>query len=77
MGSEHEAHHVGAELFQIPSAVGFTTFAGGMTYWIGEAMRAIGCTDIPGSARTDQATKSAAANAAHLGRLLANAPDPA
>ena len=45
MGSEHEAHHVGAELFQSPSDVGFTTFAGGMTYWIGEAMRAIGCTD--------------------------------
>jgi len=34
--------------------------------------------DLPyGSDQTDQATKTAAANAAHLARLLANMPYPA
>jgi len=78
VGNEDGAHHVAAELFQALSDVGFTIPAGGMTYWVGEAMHKTDYKDLPsGSERTDQATKTAAANAAHLTRLLADAPYPA
>jgi multimeric flavodoxin WrbA len=77
VGNEDGAHHVAAELFQGLNDVGFTIAAGGMTYWVGEAMHKTDYKDLPsGSAKTDQATKSAAANAAHLARLLADAPYP-
>jgi multimeric flavodoxin WrbA len=78
VGNEDGAHHVAAELFQGLNDVGFTIPAGGMTYWVGEAMHKTDYKDLPsGSAKTDQATKTAAANAAHLARLLADAPYPA
>lgn len=78
VGNEDGAHHVGAELFQGLSDVGFTIPAGGMTYWVGEAMHKTDYKDLPsGSDKTNQATKTAAANAAHLASLLANAPYPA
>jgi multimeric flavodoxin WrbA len=78
VGNEDGAHHVAAELFQGLSDVGFTIPASGMTYWVGEAMHKTDYKDLPsGSEKTDQATRSAAANAAHLARLLANAPYPA
>jgi multimeric flavodoxin WrbA len=72
VGNEDGAHHVGAELFQGLSDVGFTVPANGMTYWVGEAMHKTDYKDLPaGSDKTNAATKSAAANAAHLARLLA------
>lgn len=78
VGNEDGAHHVAAELFQGLNDVGFTIAAGGMTYWVGEAMHKTDYKDLPsGSAKTGQATKTAAANAAHLARLLADAPYPA
>lgn len=78
VGNEDGAHHVGAELFQALNDVGFTIPAGGMTYWVGEAMHRTDYKDLPsGSDKTDQATQAAAANAAHLARLLAEAPYPA
>jgi multimeric flavodoxin WrbA len=78
VGNEDGAHHVAAELFQGLSDVGFTIPASGMTYWVGEAMHKTDYKDLPsGSDKTDQATRSAAANAAHLARLLADAPYPA
>jgi multimeric flavodoxin WrbA len=78
VGNEDGAHHVAAELFQGLNDVGFTIPAGGMTYWVGEAMHKTDYKDLPsGSAKTDHATKTAAANAAHLARLLADAPYPA
>jgi multimeric flavodoxin WrbA len=73
VGNEDGAHHVAAELFQAHNDVGFTIAAGGMTYWVGEAMPKTDYKDLPsGSDKTDQATKTAAANAAHLARLLAD-----
>ena len=78
VGNEDGAHHVAAELFQGLSDVGFTIAASGMTYWVGEAMHKTDYKGLPsGSDKTDQATRSAAANAAHLARLLPNAPYPA
>lgn len=77
VGNEDGAHHVAAELFQGLSDVGFTIAAGGMTYWVGEAMHKTDYKDLPsGSNKTDQATKTGAANAAHLARLLSEVPYP-
>jgi multimeric flavodoxin WrbA len=78
VGNEDGAHHVAAELFQALNDVGFTIAAGGMTYWVGEAMHKTDYKDLPsGSDKTDQATKTAAANAAHLAQLLTDQPYPA
>jgi multimeric flavodoxin WrbA len=78
VGNEDGAHHVAAELFQGLNDVGFTIPASGMTYWVGEAMHKTDYKDLhSGSDKPDQATRCAAANAAHLARLLANAPYPA
>jgi CheY-like chemotaxis protein len=38
VGNEDGAHHTAAELFQALIEVGFTIPAGGVTYWVGEAM---------------------------------------
>jgi multimeric flavodoxin WrbA len=77
VGNEDGAHHVAAELFQALNDVGFTIPANGMTYWVGEAMHKTDYKDLPsGSDKTDQATKTAAANAAHLARLLSHTPYP-
>jgi multimeric flavodoxin WrbA len=78
VGNEDGAHHVGAELFQGLNDVGFSLPANGMTYWVGEAMHRTDYKDLPsGSDKTDQTTKTAAANAAHLAMLLADKPYPA
>jgi multimeric flavodoxin WrbA len=78
VGNEDGAHHVAAELFQGLSDVGFTIPASGMTYWVGEAMHKTDYKDLAsGSEKTDRATRTAAANAAHLARFLANEPYPA
>ena len=71
VGNEDGAHHVAAELFQGLNDVGFTIPANGMTYWVGEAMQGTDYKDLPSRPeKTDAATKAAAANAAHLARLL-------
>jgi multimeric flavodoxin WrbA len=78
VGNEDGAHHVAAELFQGLNDVGFTIPAGGMTYWVGEAMHKTDYKDLlESSEKTDQATKTTAANAAHLAYLLAKDPYPA
>jgi multimeric flavodoxin WrbA len=78
VGNEDGAHHVAAELFQGLSDVGFTIPAGGMTYWVGEAMHKTDYKDLPsGSDKTDQATATVAANAAHLAAVLRASPYPA
>jgi multimeric flavodoxin WrbA len=78
VGNEDGAHHVGAELFQGLSDVGFTIPAAGMTYWVGEAMHKTDYKDLPrGSDKTDKTTAAAAANAAHLAKILQAKPYPA
>ena len=77
VGNEDGAHHVAAELFQALNDLGFTIPANGMTYWVGEAMHKTDYRDLPaGSDKTHSATKVAAAQAAHLAKVLADRPYP-
>ena len=70
-GNEDGAHHVGAEFQQALTEVGFTIPAGGVTYWVGEAMHSTDYKDLkkPPDVVTDW-TKMLASNTAHLARLL-------
>jgi multimeric flavodoxin WrbA len=71
VGNEDGAHHVSAEVFQALNDVGFTIPAAGATYWVGEAMGSVDYQDAgPKPDTTGLTTKTAAANAAHLARLL-------
>jgi len=77
VGNEDGAHHVSAELFQALDDVGFTLPAGAVTYWVGPAMGSVDYQDLdetPSEVATTTAT--AAANGAHLARLLRSAPYP-
>ncbi|WP_238011228.1 hypothetical protein KZZ52_57240 [Dactylosporangium sp. AC04546] len=57
------------------AAGGFTIPAAGGTYWVGEAMQKVDYSDAgPKPDTTGAATKTLAANAAHLARLLAQTP---
>ncbi len=71
VGNEDGAHHTGAELFQALIEVGFTIPAGGMTYWVGEAM---GSKEYKELIKTPKAVADwnpmLASNAVHLARLL-------
>lgn len=71
VGNEDGAHHVSAEIYQALSDVGFTIPAGGPTYWVGEAMGTTDYQDLKHAPeKTAQTTKTMAANAAHVARLL-------
>jgi multimeric flavodoxin WrbA len=79
VGNEDGAHHISAILFQGLNDVGFSLPAQAVTYWNDEAMgQARDYKDLPktpdGVAAT---TRSVAANAAHLARLLKTAQYPA
>ena len=77
VGNEDGAHHVMAELFQGLNDVGFTVPAAGSTYWVGEAMQKTDYAEInPRPETTGAATKTLAAHAAHLARLLRDRPYP-
>jgi multimeric flavodoxin WrbA len=71
VGNEDGAHHTAAELFQALTEVGFTIPAGGVTYWVGEAM---GEKEYKDFSRAPKAiaewTPMLASNAVHLARLL-------
>ena len=78
VGNEDGAHHVTAEVYQALSDVGFTVPAHGVTYWVGEAMQGTDYQDKdPRPEETAKTTKTLAANAAHLARLLKGSPYPA
>lgn len=78
VGNEDGAHHVSAEVYQALSDVGFTIPANGVTYWVGEAMGGTDYHDLGEKPEKTQATtKTLAANAAHLARLLKGSPYPA
>lgn len=71
VGNEDGAHHCHAEIFQALNDVGFTIPPGGGTYWVGEAMGSVDYKDLDGPHdKTAETTKSLAANAVHLARLL-------
>jgi multimeric flavodoxin WrbA len=78
VGNEDGAHHVTAEVYQALGDVGFTIPPNGVTYWVGEAMQGTDYQDKdPRPETTAQTTKTLAANAAHLARLLKESPYPA
>ena len=77
VGNEDGAHHVTAEVYQALGDVGFTVPANAVTYWVGEAMHNTDYKDrTPRPEKTAQATKTLAANTAHLARLLRGSPYP-
>ncbi|HEY1487859.1 MAG TPA: NADPH-dependent oxidoreductase, partial [Micromonosporaceae bacterium] len=74
---EDGAHHTAAEVFQALNDVGFTIAAAGSTYWVGEAMQTLDYRDVASKdSTTGTATKTLAANVAHLARLLAGEKYP-
>jgi multimeric flavodoxin WrbA len=78
VGNEDGAHHVTAECLQALNDVGFSTAANGSTYWVGEAMHTDDYNDLDETPeKTASTTKTAAANTAHLARLLRDAGYPA
>lgn len=77
VGNEDGAHHVSAVAYQCLNDVGFTIPAAGVTYWNGEAMHGTDYLDLRSPReRTASATRSLAANAAHLAALLRAKPYP-
>ncbi|WP_406246036.1 flavodoxin family protein [Microbacterium sp. M] len=71
VGNEDGAHHIAAILFQSLNDVGFSIPAQGSVYWNGEAMQQTDYKDLPETPeKVAQATATAAADAAHLARLL-------
>jgi multimeric flavodoxin WrbA len=78
VGNEDGAHHISAELFQALNDVGFTIPAGGVTYWVGEAMGSTDYKDLaPKPDAVTSSTATVARNAAHLAALLADRGYPA
>ncbi|WP_460797431.1 flavodoxin family protein [Microbacterium sp. GXF0217] len=78
VGNEDGAHHIAAVLFQALDDVGFSIPAQGSVYWNGEAMQSTDYKDLPETPeKVAQATATAAANAAHLARLLRRQGYPA
>jgi multimeric flavodoxin WrbA len=77
VGNEDGGHHVTAEVLQALNDTGFSVAAKGGTYWVGEAMQTVDYVDAgPKPDTTGAATKTVAANTAHLARLLAESPYP-
>ncbi|MFF9147463.1 flavodoxin family protein [Streptomyces sp. NPDC014861] len=77
VGNEDGAHHVSAELFQGLNDVGFSLAPNAVTYWVGEAMQGTDYQDLDKTPeKTAAATKTLAANTAHLARRLRTSPYP-
>ncbi|MET3962436.1 multimeric flavodoxin WrbA [Marmoricola sp. OAE513] len=77
VGNEDGAHHVTAEVAQALVDVGFTVPAQAVTYWVGEAMGSVDYQDLDEAPeKTAGTTRTLAANAAHLARLLRDANYP-
>ena len=77
VGNEDGAHHISGIIYQCLNDVGYTIPAQGVTYWNGEAMHATDYQDLSETPdKTAATTKTAAANAVHLARLLGNSNYP-
>jgi multimeric flavodoxin WrbA len=77
VGNEDGAHHVSSQLFQSLNDVGWTIPAVAACYWVGEAMGSVDFKDLEHRPRkVTETAKMVAANAAHLARLLRDAPYP-
>ena len=77
VGNEDGAHKISADLFQALNDVGFTLAAQAVTYWNGPAMQTTDYQDLDETPKeTASATSGAAANAAHLARVLKSSQYP-
>lgn len=77
VGNEDGAHHITAILAQALGDVGFTVPAQAAVYWNGEAMQKTDYRELDAVPEpVAAATATAAANAAHLARLLRDEPYP-
>ena len=77
VGNEDGAHKVSADVFQGLNDLGFSLAPGAVSYWVGEAQHGTDYRDLeqtPEAVRST--TRSMALNAAHLARVLADAPYP-
>ena len=71
VGNEDGAHHCHAACFQSLNDVGFTIPANAGCYWVGEAMGSVDFKDLDDvPEKVEETLAMAAANAAHLARLL-------
>ncbi|WP_239019757.1 flavodoxin family protein [Sphingomonas suaedae] len=77
VGNEDGAHFSSAQLFQALNDVGYTIPAGGVCYWVGEAMGSTDFQDLDDTPdKVDETAAMLAGNAAHLARLLKENPYP-
>ncbi|MER7726866.1 NAD(P)H-dependent oxidoreductase [Streptomyces sp. NPDC096323] len=77
VGNEDGAHKVSADLFQGLNDLGFTLAPGAVSYWVGEAQHGTDYQDLEQTPDAVAATThTLAVNAAHLARMLAEAPYP-
>ena len=77
VGNEDGAHHTTAELLQALNDTGFSIPAVASTYWVGEAMHGTDYNDLEETPEvTETTTRTVAANAVHLARLLKTNPYP-
>lgn len=78
VGNEDGAHKIVADTFQALNDIGFSIPAQGGTYWNNEAMNPVDYLDLDETpSAVASTTKTLAANAAHLARMLKNHPYPA
>lgn len=77
VGNEDGAHKVSADLYQGLDDVGFSLAPNAVTYWVGEAMQGTDYQDLDKAPdAVAAATRTLAANTAHLARVLRDAPYP-
>ena len=77
VGPEDGAHHTVAECLQALNDTGFSIAANAGTYWVGEAMQGTDYRDLdPSPETTTSTTRTVAANAVHLARLLQSSAYP-
>ncbi|MDO9369651.1 MAG: NAD(P)H-dependent oxidoreductase [Sphingopyxis sp.] len=77
VGNEDGAHNASAQIFQSLNDTGWTIPAVAACYWVGEAMGSVDFKDLEHRPRkVTETAKMVAANAAHLARLLKQAPYP-
>ena len=75
VGNEDGAHNVSSQIFQALNDVGWTIPAVAACYWVGEAMGSTDFKDLKETPKkVTETAKMVAANAAHLARLLKEAP---
>jgi hypothetical protein len=78
VGNEDGAHHVVAECLQALNDTGFSIPANACTYWVGEAMQGTDYNDLDETPdATESTTRTMAAYAVHLARLLQSVAVPA